>query len=469
MKKLFPFLVLIVLISQAPAQTTWSVRFSNAILNRYKPTINALTNKGWEYSNSIVLRGIEKTYQATGDTNYLNYIKAYIDTYVDNTGKISAINLSPTLDKIHPALLCLFLYEKTGLTKYKTAATQIRNYLLTSGNFKTTPDGGYWHKNDNTHAYDNVMMLDGIYMAHTFLAKYGAMFTDNVAIDTAVDQALLIASHVYDNTKKLPYHAWDYSKSKSWANPATGISSEVWSRGLGWYVAALVDILEYLPASHPKYDQLKNLLNDLAAGIKDNQDSATGLWYQVINKQDSAGNYLETSGSGLIIYALKTAVSNGFIDTSYLSVAEKGWAGLQNEVGTYTDGLPQIRSFAPAMSVQDNYLEYTSAPYLPVNCPTATGTQHPHGYCGFLLAASSMEYPVNVYTFVGNGYWSDSTNWNNKIKPPAILPPGNEVIINPANGGVCTLNTSQVVYRSSSVIVNNGKTFSVNSNLVLLK
>ena len=384
--------VIIAGISSYGQANTWSVKFSNAILSRYTPTVDVMTNKGWEYSNSIMLHGIEKVNNWVNDTNYLNYIKKYVDVYVNAAGTINPVYLSTTLDKIHPGLLCLYLYQKTGLVKYKTAATNLKNYLFDTTKFKKTPDGGFWHKNDGT--YNNIMMLDGIYMAQPFLAKYGSMFNDTVCTNTATFQALMLGSHVYDSTEHLAKHAWDYTKTKVWANSKTGASGEVWSRGLGWYMMAVVDILRFLPPSHPDYNKLKTLLQNLAVGIKNKQDATTGLWYQVVNKKDSTGNYVETSGSGMYIYALKIAADSNWIDTSYRAVARKGWVGLQKMISTYTDGKPAITSFAPGMSVQNNYTAYIG--YLPVNCPAATGSQHPHGYCGLLMAASVMEFPLST-------------------------------------------------------------------------
>ena len=88
---------------------TWGVKFSNALIYRYQPTVNALTNKGWEYSNTIMTHGMEKVFKQVPDSaKYLNYIKAYIDTYVNASGVISAtIN---SLDRTHPGISCLFLY-----------------------------------------------------------------------------------------------------------------------------------------------------------------------------------------------------------------------------------------------------------------------------------------------------------------------------------------------------------------------
>jgi unsaturated rhamnogalacturonyl hydrolase len=371
------------------AQTTYGVQFSDAIISRWPNGINSMTSKGWEYSNSIVLLGMANIYDKTNNADYLTYIKTYVDPYIGVDGTGITTSLTQTLDKIHPGMLCLWLYEKTGTLKYKTAATVIRNYLLKTGTgaYPRTPENGFWHK--NTSAYTNVMMCDGIYMASPFLAKYGALFNDTVATDEAAFQTMLIYSHVYNASNKLMYHAWNYDKTTfSWSNTTTGVSSQAWSRGMGWYMMALVDILEYLPKTHARYAEMKNALQNLCEGVKTYQDPITGLWYQVVQNPAAANNWIETSGSGMFIYALKKALNNGLIDaTIYTPVVDKAWAGLKTYVSNYTDNKPQITNFAPAMGVLTTYADYTAIP--PANCP---GTPHPHGYCAILMASALMEY-----------------------------------------------------------------------------
>lgn len=370
-------------------QTNWGVKFSNAIVERYKPTIDVMTYKGWDHSNSIILHGMEKIYAKTEDPAYLDYTRAFVDLFVAEDGTISG--LVPELDKIHPGILCLFLFEKTGEIKYKKAATNMRNYLLgvngSATAFNKTPDGGYWHKN-NDH-YHQVMTVDGIYMAYPFLVNYGKMFNDPECFDVATYQTLLVASRSFNISFNLPYHAWDYSKRQAWANAITGTSSQVWSRSVGWYSMALVDILENLPATHKDYKSIHYLFQQLASGIKDSQNPSNGLWYQVVNRQDVPGNYPETSGSGMIIYALKKGVNNSLLEPSYAAVASKGWKGLNKFISISEDGKPQINSFAPGMGCKKSLEEYIAVK--PVECPSASEIQHPHGYCGILMAASVME------------------------------------------------------------------------------
>jgi unsaturated rhamnogalacturonyl hydrolase len=380
------------------AANTWSVKFSDAIISRWPIAgggINTMTGKGWEYSNTIMTHGMEKVYNNVPTAAYLTYIQNYVDGYVNSSGVISASLIS--LDRVHPGISCLFLYEKTGLLKYKTAATTLRNLLVgASATYpKTSTTNIFWHKNNGS--YDNIVMLDGIYMAHPFLAKYGSLFGDNAARDTAINQTLFVYSQLYDNTTHLIKHAWTSTPaSYAWANSSTGNSSEVWSRAMGWYMMALVDILKYVPAAHPKRANLLTALSNLAIGVKTYQDATTGLWYQVVDKGIgkpgyTAANYIETSGSAMFVYALKTAVDSGWLSSAtYLPVAQSGWAGLKAiEITIYSDSKPQINNFAPAMSVQNNYAGYVGI--TSVDCPATT---NPHGYAAILMAASVMEFPL---------------------------------------------------------------------------
>ena len=382
------FLIFYSLLSKAQT-TNFGVQFSDAIISRYQPTINAFGGNGWDHANSIILHGIEKTYVKTKNPEYLKYIKDFVDTFVDEKGNVKG--LKTELDGIHPGLLCLFLYETTKDVRYKIAASNMRNYLLgtnaSPSPFHKTPDGGYWHKN-NDH-YHEVMTIDGVYMANPFLLKYGVQFNDSESVETALFQTFLAASRMFNIETHLPYHGWDYNKQKSWANPITGTATEVWSRNAGWFSMALVDMLEFLPATHKDYKRVLYLYQQLAVGIKNTQNSKDGLWCQLINHKELTDNYTETSGSGMIIYSLKKGLNNKWLDESYALVVENSWKGFQKHIAIYSDGKVQIKSFCPGMGIKDNAKEYLAV--RPVDCPSDTYKNQPHGYCAVLMAASVME------------------------------------------------------------------------------
>ncbi len=179
---------------------------------------------------------------------------------------------------------------------------------------------------------------------------------------------------------------------------------------MGWFSMALVEVLKYFPKDHPKYDSLLNLFGNIAEGIKNTQDPESGLWFQVVDKGNLSDNWLESSGSGMMIYAVKTAVDCGFIDKSYLTVAQKGWTGLKKKISLDNKGLPVINGFAAAMNVLNDYAAYVDKSRYVESCPPST---HPHGYCGVLMAASAMELAKTKYrltiSFSGRGSVVDNT------------------------------------------------------------
>jgi hypothetical protein len=74
---------------------------------------------------------------------------------------------------------------------------------------------------------------------------------------------------------------------------------------------------------------------------------------------------------------------------------------------------------------------------------------------------------TTTYTFTGNGNWDSPDNWLSGTIPPATLPSGSQIIINPQAGGECILNVSQTIAAGASIIVDSGKNLRILSNLVI--
>lgn len=375
-----PFLSIKLAKADEPAvNSNIGVNLADYIMTQY-PDPDTITTKKWEYTNGIIFAGIDKIYKNTEDPRYLQYIKTWVDKYVDSSGNISPIRSGHSLDVIQPSNLLFTLSTDCNDNRYKLCATLTRNKY---NNFPVNAEGGFWHKTK----YPNQMWLDGQYMAIPFIAKYGHFFAEqgtdqDYCYQTAITQLKLATDHTYDPSSKLFYHAWDQSKSAAWANPVTGASPVFWSRSMGWFAMALVDTLEYIPSDYPGYQDLLGILQNLAQGVKNVQDSNTGLWYQVLDKGNRSDNWLETSGSAMFVYTLKKAVANGYIDPSYESVAEKGWNGVKSKVIFNSDGSIVVKDCAPGMGVQVDYENYINK----------TKTDHsPHGTAAVLMAASVME------------------------------------------------------------------------------
>ncbi len=178
------------------------------------------------------------------------------------------------------------------------------------------------------------MWMDGLYMAEPFHTKYAITFMEGDAANKVLDNMLLqfdlVEKYLRDPETGLYYHGWDESKEQQWADKDTGLSQNFWSRGMGWYGMALVDVLDLLPEDHPGRERILGYLNHYAEAIVKYQDK-TGAWYQVLNLPDCEGNYLESTGTCMFTYTLAKGVNMGYLPERYMAQAKKGYGGILAE------------------------------------------------------------------------------------------------------------------------------------------
>lgn len=298
--------------------------------------IEKATKPRWGYTHGLVVKSMLETAKHTGDTTYFAYAKIYADSLIDADGTIKTMKYTSfNIDNVNPGKILFDLYAQTGEQRYKVAMDTLVKQMSEQ---PRTSEGGFWHKLKYTHQ----MWLDGIFMASPYLAQYGQVFNQPALFDEAIHQILLIGSKTYDPVTGLYYHGWDESRSERWANKESGLSANFWSRSIGWYAAALVDVLEYLPQERAGRDSVLQIVTNLAAAIVKYQDPQSGVWYQVTDQGARQGNYLESSASALFVYFLAKAVNQGYIDGSYREAVRKGFDGMlktfikQEPDGTYT-------------------------------------------------------------------------------------------------------------------------------------
>lgn len=63
-------------------------------------------------------------------------------------------------------------------------------------------------------------------------------------------QALLLYEKTKDEKTGLLYQAWNCEGESYWAEHEGAHSSQFWSRSIGWFLTAALDILYYLPKTH---------------------------------------------------------------------------------------------------------------------------------------------------------------------------------------------------------------------------
>ncbi|WP_329362225.1 glycoside hydrolase family 88/105 protein [Streptomyces sp. NBC_01483] len=329
-------------VGRPAAAQDWSVALIDSTMARYTPS----TIGGWSYPVGLYLYGQYLTYKRTHDARYLTYIKSYVDRFVSSDGSISQSFNS--LDSMQAGRLLTILHHETGQDRYRKAALKIRNRLNT---YPRTSDGGFWHADTSSRAHQ--LWSDGVYMVNPFLVEYGKEFGDaTYANDEAAKQLYVYGNHL-QVANGLLKHAYDESKTASWADPATGLAPEHWCRAVGWYAMAIVNVLDAIPVDHPRRPQLVGIFRRLAAGLEKSQDPATGRWFQVIDKGGRSDNWTETSCSSMFTYALSRGAQQGYLDPHYASVAQRGYQGVLARISVGSDGRTNLADISIGTNVGD--------------------------------------------------------------------------------------------------------------------
>lgn len=278
----------------------------------------------WSYDFGVVLRGFQEEYRQTGKREYFDYIQQTMDYFIQEDGSIKNYRFEAlNIDYVNNGKLLFLLYEKTGQEKYKLALDQLFAQLEA---MPRTPEGGFWHKK----IYPEQMWLDGLYMGAPFYAEYLVRFKGGAGLEDVVRQFELCFEHARDPQTGLLYHAWDSAKKQPWADPETGCSPHFWGRSMGWYVMALVDVIELLPVGDYRQRLAKILLAVMDALFKV-QDPVAKVWYQVLDEGTRHGNYLEASGSSMIVYGLAKGLVLGVFTEEWQTRLEESYTGLVEE------------------------------------------------------------------------------------------------------------------------------------------
>lgn len=329
------FLFFVLNIVQLTAKPKYYQQMADSEMKRYPESwmIDFSTRLKWDYCNGLELQAIYKVWEKTNDKKYFDYVKSYTDTIIDVNGDITGYKVDDyNIDKLNSGKMLFALYEQTKEEKLRKTIDLLRAQMKTH---PRTNEGGFWHKK----IYPNQMWLDGIYMASPFLAEYAQKFNEPALYDEVAFQVITMAKRSYDPKTGLYYHGWDESRQQRWADPQTGLSPNFWSRSMGWYMMAMVDVLEFLPVNHPKRPEIIKILTDLSVSLDNYRDPKTGMWYQVTDKINEKGNYLESSGSAMFIYAWVKGGQNGYLPKSFLKKGKTAYAQfVKRFIKNNTDG-----------------------------------------------------------------------------------------------------------------------------------
>lgn len=277
-------------------------------IDNYVAAYNLRSRPVWNYEDGCVLLGARYLYEAAGEERYLECIRIFMDRYIMEDGAIRFYKPEDyNLDKVNNGRVLFFLYETDQDEKYRMALELLMSQLE---KHPRTECGSFWHK----AIYPYQIWLDGLYMGQPFCLEYETKFNGRQNYNDIMHQFNNVRTYLFNEDKQLFYHAYDERKQMIWADKESGCSHNYWLRSIGWYLMALVDCFELMSEeSFEHCSKFREWFKEALKGILRYQDSQSKLFYQLVDMPDLAGNYLETSGSAMVAYAILKACRLGML------------------------------------------------------------------------------------------------------------------------------------------------------------
>ena len=301
------------LMTSAPDMPLWNIE---SIKQGKKP--------GWNYIDGCMTTSLLEMYKTTGERKYLDFVISFVDYYVSEDGSILGYDPRKySTDDVSESRILFDLYKYTGNEKYRKAIELAHSQILTH---PRTKEGNFWHK----AIYHDQVWLDGLYMMQVFYTRYQSQYGGKDYGDI-IRQFQNVRRLMFDEEKRLYYHGYDSSKTLFWADKDTGLSKNFWLRSIGWFLVALADVWDYMDGDESGREKIAAIFKEAIDGILIYQDKDSKLFWQVPNYPDREGNYLETSGSAMVSYALLKGSRLGILPSSYSEIGLDVFNGIVRE------------------------------------------------------------------------------------------------------------------------------------------
>lgn len=327
----------------------------------------------WQYVNGVLTIAMMQLADASKDAKYADYSRKNFNFIFDNIdyfkrqfdAGVTSIEYRPvmrmgSLDDVgamSAGLMDVYAFDKRK--DYMDYLQRGADYIVNKQ--AKFPDGTLARNSPRKMT----LWADDLYMSVPFIARMGKLTGDKKYFDFAIQQVEKFNRYIYDSATGLYFHAYYNDENTN------GVAR--WGRCNGWVALAQTELLNNLPANHPKRAELIKLLLRQIIGFSRYQDTS-GMWHQVLDKPNS---YEESSVTAMYVYTVARAVNQGWIHPRYLSIAQIGWNALAKKVTP--DG--QVPDICIGTSVEEDILYYYNRP---------KELNDTHGLGAFLLAGTEM-------------------------------------------------------------------------------
>jgi unsaturated rhamnogalacturonyl hydrolase len=206
---------------------------------------------------------------------------------------------------------------------------------------------------------------DALFMSPPVLLRMYEITHDKKYLDYMDHEWWLTSGSLYNQE----YHLY-FRDSRYFMQKQSNGKPIFWSRGNGWVMGALVNVLRLMPKDYPSRPKYVEQFRQMSAELASIQ-SADGLWRSGLLDPGSY-DLPEVSGSAFFTFGMAYGINEGILDRkTYLPVVEKSWKGMLSHV--YADG--RLGSIQPIDGQPGKFKP--SASYV-------------YGVGGFLMAGSEM-------------------------------------------------------------------------------
>jgi unsaturated rhamnogalacturonyl hydrolase len=275
----------------------------------------------WHYGDSTGFEGLLAASEVLGDPGYAAFAHGAV------VGWAAAERPLRELDNTAPGYAICRLYRQTGDERLLDAGRRLAAYLVTRRRYR----GAFlaFERAPLKEPYDGSALtpeevdlladpgagvfVDPLHFDPPFLVALGSIVGDPALVEEGVAQALALCDVLQDDGSGLFAH---------FALERTGERYGLaWSRGQGWALLGLVEVLEELPVDHPGRDRLLHALGALVAGLERTQDPS-GHWRALC--QDPS-TYLESSVALFVAAGVPRAIDAGLLDEGLRGMARRAW------------------------------------------------------------------------------------------------------------------------------------------------
>lgn len=222
--------------------------------------------------------------------------------------------------------------------------------------------------------HHNAVWLDDMFMALPSMATRSQYASDPKQLDRAADIAAGFFKRMWMPEKKIFRHGY--------VEGAQFEPSFAWGRANGWAILTMSQLLDYLPADHPRRAEILEKFRDHAAGLAALQ-GIDGFWHQILDRPET---YDETSATAIFAYCLAHGVNEGWLDAvTFAPVAQLAWEAVATKINA--KGEVEDVCVGTGMGFDPAYYAYR-----PVSVKAA------HGYGPAIWAGSEIYKLINKYT-----------------------------------------------------------------------